>query len=348
MVKNESSDSFNPFSIIDLDSPTAVDDAYVLVDILVGGMPNQIEPIWIERAKELLAALLLHNSSIDQSETSTLSRIIKLLSQNVKNFRSALVKMKASSDSEVVRVATLVENLDDGTLQMTLSATQSLFEFARGELVQTATAGTSFDLNLLRNGDPVTIYIVMPSERLESHRNLLRLWIGRLILEIAKRQQAPNLPTLLLLDETYHLGSLDQLQQAITLLRDHGLNTWTFWQDVAQLVQNYDLDWQTMYNNCRVVEFLSVPNMMSAQSISELAGAILTKEMLDLDANEMLLQLSGDEMVIAQKVNYLSDACFMGMHDPNPRYQNQQADELMGQRPRRVYQRQSGVKKETV
>jgi len=40
--------------------------------------------------------------------------------------------------------------------------------------------------------------------------------------------------------------------------------------------------------------------------------------MLDLARNEMVLQLAGDEAVVAQLPNYLADPAFRNLYDRNP------------------------------
>ena len=53
----------------------------------------------------------------------------------------------------------------------------------------------------------------------------------------------------------------------------------------------------------------------------------------------MILQIAGDEPVIARKPNYLSDPAFAGQADPNPFYLAQELEPVMRPQSSRWYQR---------
>src|SRR5690606_3287827 len=131
---------------------------------------------------------------------------------------------------------------------------QEMLGFLRGDRVQASIGRTSFDLDDVTTGAPLSIYLVLPPHMLESHGRLLRLWIGTLLSCMTRRRGRPQQPTLLILDEAAQRGELPQLRQAITLLRGYGVQTWSFWQDVSQLQLLYPRDWQTMVNNCSVLQ----------------------------------------------------------------------------------------------
>ena len=65
---------------------------------------------------------------------------------------------------------------------------------------------------------------------------------------------------------------IPQLRQAITLLRGYGLQTWSFWQDFSQLQRLYPADWQTMVNNCKVLQAFGANNMNASNSVMTLTG----------------------------------------------------------------------------
>jgi type IV secretion system protein VirD4 len=177
---------------------------------------------------------------------------------------------------------------------------------------------TSFDLDAVVRGGPTSIYIVMPPHMLQSHGRVLRLWIGALIQLILRRRSKPEKSTLFILDEAAQLGTLAQLRTAITLLRGYGLQTWSFWQDVSQLKMLYPLDWQTMVNNSKVFQAFGANNLGAAEAMASLIGFASGQQFLDMERGEMLLQIAGDEAVVARLPNYLSDPVFEGQFDPNP------------------------------
>lgn len=50
-----------------------------------------------------------------------------------------------------------------------------------------ATDRTSFDLEALVTGKPLSLFIIVPPTKLLSHRPVVRLWLGTLILALAPR-----------------------------------------------------------------------------------------------------------------------------------------------------------------
>ena len=80
-------------------------------------------------------------------------------------------------------------------------------------------------------------------------------------------------------------------------------------------------------------------SMLAAARAQDVTGFRSTLEILNLDADEMLLSLTGDEAVIAQKPNYLPDPIFQGQFDPNPCQVTADLDAIKAKRPQRVFKR---------
>lgn len=155
---------------------------------------------------------------------------------------------------------------------------------------------------------------------LSSHGRFLRLWISALTNLIMRRRNHPEKSTLFILDEAAQLGPLDELRTAITLMRGYGLQTWTFWQDLSQLRILYPSDWQTMLNNCAVLQAFGANNLRAAEEVAKVFGSLTGREFLGLESDEMLLQIAGDEAVVAARPNYRTDPPFQGLYDENPMF----------------------------
>jgi type IV secretion system protein VirD4 len=153
---------------------------------------------------------------------------------------------------------------------------------------------------------------------MESHGRLLRLWVMALMALVTRRRGKPGKSTLFIVDEAAQLGTLPQLRQAVTLLRGYGLQCWSLWQDVSQLRLLYPRDWETMVNNCRVIQCFGALNLMAAEAMARLTGYGSPEAVLDLDETDMLLQIAGEPAKRARKPDYLTDPAFRGQFDPNP------------------------------
>jgi len=186
------------------------------------------------------------------------------------------------------------------------------------EVAATLKAST-FRLQDVVEGRPLSIFIVIPPHKLESHRGLLRLWVGTLLTAVIRRKRIPPQRTLFLIDECAQLGTLPALRQAVTLLRGAGLQVWSVWQDLSQLRMHYPLDWQTMVNNSAVLQVFGINNNLMAKEWSELLGKD-PAELLRLAPDQAALCMHGQGTRICRRPDYLADRAFAGLYDANPRF----------------------------
>ncbi|MBX3679806.1 MAG: type IV secretory system conjugative DNA transfer family protein [Rhodocyclaceae bacterium] len=324
--------SLNPLDLVDVESPMAIDDVAAIVETLWHSHGTAArDQFWVGRAKHLVTALVLHTLIVEPPERRNFDTVRALIAQTVTagnpqpgNGHSGLLQILAESlHPEVRRIAGSILVPARETFGSIASFAQELTDFLRGPVLAQATGSTSFSLDAVTRGDPLSIYLVLPPHMLESHGRVLRLWISTLIGAVTRRRRKPERSTLFILDEAAQLGALPQLRQAITLLRGYGLQTWSFWQDKSQLQMLYPHDWKTMVNNCRVLQCFGALNMNASRDIAEMTGFDTPEAVLDLREDEMVLQLAGDDAVVARVPNYLKDEPFIGLYDENPYYSNQ-------------------------
>ena len=311
---------FNPLDLIDIESALAVDDAAMLAHSLWAGPVSDKDRFWVGRSAHLLTGAILHVLADHREDGANLNTLRTVIAEAAGDPAVLLEKMKESAHPEVRRTAAALGIRAPETLGGILAFAQESVDFLRGPLLQEASSHSSFEIDDITRGAPLSIYLVLPPHMLESHGQLLRVWISVLMSAITRRRAKPPKSTLFLLDEAAQLGSLPQLRQALTLLRGYGVQTWSFWQDVSQLAQLYPADWRTMVNNCRVLQCFGALNMNAARDMSELTGFGDARTVIDLKAEEMILQLAGDEAVVARRPNYLGDPPFAGQFDANPYY----------------------------
>lgn len=180
---------------------------------------------------------------------------------------------------------------------------------------------SSFDLNDVREGKPLTIYLVIPPDKLNSHAGLLRLWVGTLFEAIISRTEIPTLKTLFILDEAAQLGNFKLLETMITLCRGYGAACWSFWQDLFQLKTNFT-NWPTLLNNCHTWQFFGISKYQVAKELAEVIG-VPASALMGMSPDEQTI-VSDGEMTpcFCRKMDYLKDEIFKGHFDPNPFYRN--------------------------
>jgi len=332
-------DSLNPLDMILKFEGGEVEQSKMLAEMII--LPSQhrtVDPFWDKRAEQFIAALLLYLAEMSPPALQNLTELRYLLNQTRKDFEFTVRDMAKSKIPECKMIAQAIGGTEPKVLASIISTAQHHTDFMAGSLISATTSRTTFDLEDVILGKPLSIYIVIPPDKIDTSSQLVRLWIGSLLNLIMMRSNAPEDRTLFILDEAAQLGYMSQLTKAITLLRGYGLQTWSFWQDLSQLSTLYP-NWETLYNNCRIHQDFGITNARFAKQISQLTDYPFHREILKLDNDEMLLQVAGDEVVIAQRPNYLTDAVFIGQTDPNPFHTKEDDDDLTPQQAQRRYKR---------
>lgn len=318
-ITGDESGALNPLDLIDPRSPEAIDSAVQLAELLVTKQ-HTLDPFWDSRAHSLITTMLLFVASGRPPVLRNLQEMHYLLNQTNEDMDFTFKEILKSPLPAVRQGGAIKSTAEAKVWASILSTAQSHTDFLRSAGAQETLGRSTFDLGAITRGDPLSIYIVVPPEKLESHGKLLRLWIGVMMAAITKRNRRPQLPTLFVLDEAAQLGPLKQLRQAITLLRGYGLRTWSFWQDLSQLQTLYPHDWKTMINNCEVLQAFGFSNARVARDGGDLTGYEDWRALQDLEFDQMVLAIAGDKPVIARKPNYLEDPAFAGQFDENHFY----------------------------
>ena len=315
-VTGEETGALNPLDLIDHRSPEAVDSAAQLAELIVTKQHTQ-DPFWDSRAYSLITTMLLFVASGRPPVLRNLQEMHYLLNQTNEDIDFTFKEILKSPLPAVRQGGSIKSTAEAKVWASILSTAQSHTDFLRSAGAQATLGRSTIDLQAITRGDPISIYVVVPPEKLESHGKLLRLRIGVMMAAITQRSRRPELPTLFILDEAAQLGPLKQLRQAITLLRGYGLRTWSFWQDLSQLQMLYPHDWKTMINNCEVLQAFGFANARVARDGAELTGYEDWRVLQDLEFPEMVLAIAGDKPVIARKPNYLEDPAFVSQFDDN-------------------------------
>ncbi|MEC7743596.1 MAG: type IV secretory system conjugative DNA transfer family protein [Pseudomonadota bacterium] len=320
-VTGEESGALNPLDLIDPRSPEAIDSAAQLAELIVTKQ-HKLDPFWDSRAHSLITTMLLFIASARPPVLRNLQEMHYLLNQTSEDMDFTFKEILKNPLPAVRQGGAIKSTAEAKVWASILSTAQSHTDFLRSAGAQATLGRSTIDLQAITSGDPISIYVVVPPEKLESHGKLLRLWIGVMMAAITQRSRRPDLPTLFILDEAAQLGPLKQLRQAITLLRGYGLRTWSFWQDLSQLQMLYPDDWKTMINNCEVLQAFGFANARVARDGAELTGYEDWRVLQDLEFPEMVLAIAGDKPVIARKPNYLEDPAFAGQFEDNLFYSN--------------------------
>ncbi|MBI1252428.1 MAG: type IV secretion system DNA-binding domain-containing protein [Alphaproteobacteria bacterium] len=314
-------DSLNPFDLFDRPGALLDADAEMLASLLAGEGGLHKEPFWDNWGRSLMSGVIAAVAETASASERHFGKVREIL----------------MSDDAVYNLAALVETHDylnrlskqnissflpitEQTRSGILSTTQSYLKVVNSDSALRSLSKSTIDLDAVRKGDPMTIYIIIPPDKLESHGALLRLWVGALMLTVMGRKRRPKRSTLFLLDECAQLGEFGPLRQSMTLLRGYGLQVWPFFQDLSQLQRLYPKDWRTIFNNAGVFQLFGVANHLMAKESAELIGDIDADKLRSLPREKQIISMSGDKALTARLPDYLQDEAFKGLWDPNPMF----------------------------
>lgn len=323
-VCGTTSDSFNPLDIFSIRTCSPACTAEEIARFLESGHVFRTDPYWNDNGTALASAWLAHYATTKPPEERTLPSLRREIYESDMVYRVALMMDQKLVSDEMARqeFTAFLEIPSDKTRPCVESTLKSYFKAIASQEISHVLGPSTFSLQDVVDGKPISVYIVLPPWLMDAQRTLLRLWIGTFLAAILSRPAIPVQRTLFLLDEASLLSHLPQLLTAVTLCRGYGLMVWTFWQDLSQLKTLYPTDWQTMVDNSAVIEAFGIANGLMAKELSEIMG-VESADLLELEESQIALHLRGQGFVLADSLDYLRDPEFAGRFDPNPRYVHQ-------------------------
>jgi type IV secretion system protein VirD4 len=268
-----------------------------------------------------MSGLIAHIATTAKPEERNLNKVRSLLYADDLDYTLAVILDKHETKCRLARdeFVAYLSHPSDRTRPSVRSTASTYLKALGSDAVAATLEKSSFRLRDVVDGKPLSIYLVIPPEKLESHRALLRLWVGTLLTAVTSRRRIPRTRTLFLLDECAQLGMLSAFRQAVTLMRGYGLQIWSFWQDLGQLRQLYPQDWGTIVNNSAVLQAFGLSNAMMAREWADLFGEEV-EQIRALGSEEAALFVQHSGYRKCRRINYLRDRLFAGMFDANERF----------------------------
>jgi type IV secretion system protein VirD4 len=318
---DDQTDGLNSLDILSLPNADLETDCQTLAKLLSSGKGFAKDPFWEISGNGLNSGVLAYIGACEPVEKRNLCRFCELIyNDDVAYGLAVLLDTKGKQIPRMAyqEIAAFLQLSERETRPSTLATAQSFVKGLNSQRVLDALASSTVSLDALRRGEPISVYMILPPDRLVSHAAIISLWVGTLLKTIFSRTSAPALRTLLLLDEAASLGVFPMLETAITLCRTYGVRVWTFWQDLQQIQASFPTGWRTILNNSAIQSF-GVTKSLMAQELAAIMdfGA---GDLLSLARDEQLLQLADSKPFRSRKLNYLSDAEFSGLFDANRFY----------------------------
>lgn len=267
---DDDSDQWNPFDIL-LHSDDVWDDAKHMAELLLPDMPGKDE-FWTNGARNLLTGLILYIHQTAPNEKRTLSYLRDLLTQDEEGFDETLAEMANSESKAAARSANVFQRADIKVQSGIMSTLDSELSFLDSDRLANCTEDSSFNFKELKE-KLVSIYLVIPPERLRTYAPFVRLFMGLAALELKRTKTKPEFPVLLMLDEFPAMGRMKVIEDEISFLAGYDVRLWLFAQDLKQLASIYGDKAQSIIANCAVKQFFGVADEETARLVSFMCGS---------------------------------------------------------------------------
>ncbi len=353
--------SFNPLDDLDPEGPDAVDDAQRLAELMVIETSRETpdSTFWNAECKAVLTGLILHVASTENVTRRTLATVWEYLSlapRDLTKLWNAMLKNPAAHGA-VAGAAARVRQKADRVRSGILAQAQSHAHFLESPRLTRVMHHSSFRFEDLKAGR-VSLYLVVPPDRLDACRRWLRLMVGCAVHALTRVPGLPEERVLMMLDEFPALGRLAPVERAFSMARGYGVTLWLLAQDLAQLQACYPITWRSLCAGADVLQafgandwdtadylsrqtgettvavehrsrssgssrppfsFMGSAQSGESQGVSERGRRLLTPdEVRRLPRGQALVFVRGEDPLLVDRVKYLTDREFRGMFDSNP------------------------------
>ena len=339
--------AFNPMDSLDPDSLDVAEDASTLAEALVFDEPGMAgEAHWNEEAKALISGLILEIAAVEPPSRRNLATLREYLTLAPESFARLLKRMQENDRGNglIARAANRHFGKSEREAAGVLSAAQRHTHFLDSPRMSAVLSRSDFQFSHLKLRT-MTVFLVLPPDRLASYSRWLRLLVTQSLTDMARTKTMTSSPVLYLLDEFAALGHLAPVERAMGLMAGYGVQLWPILQDIHQLRASYGQRAGTFLSNAGVFQVFGVNDHDSARLVSDLLGQetvvfqttsraldaeesgiaysqqhvarplLTSDEVRNLPAHLQLLFLAGQRPIAARKLAYHRDNEFDGMFD---------------------------------
>jgi type IV secretion system protein VirD4 len=263
---------FNPLDMLTAESPNLADDAMLIADALI--VPDGGDSHWSNEAKAMLMGFIIHLvTSPDEDGQRNLGRLREILSLPPQTFQKLIVGMSETGVELAKSAANRIMQKSERELSSVISTAQQNTHFLESQQVKTALSESDFQFeNLTDDENPISVFLCIPADRLNTHGRLLRLMVSMAITAMVRTKKKPKTSALFILDEFAALGKLAVIEQAFGLMAGFGMQIHAIIQDLSQLQDLYGQRWQTFLGNAGVVQFFGTRDVLTAEYASKICG----------------------------------------------------------------------------
>lgn len=270
---------YNPLHKLRADNPDFVKHIRALAAALI--VEQGKEPHFTNRARDLVACLMAHVCT-DENELKAgnnhLPRVRQILGLPIEALCDYMLTASLNP-VPLVRdnAATFspAKPSEARELQSIVSTALGQLGFLSDPALAHFLTGCDFDFSLLRQ-PKTSVFFMIPPEHLQGNKPFARLMVQSLLNAIWKQPKGGEASVLVVLDEQYQLGSLDDLKTAPALLRSYRARLWSIFQNIGQLKDLYGDAWEGVLANAGFVQVFTPNDLETAEYFSRRIGKTTT------------------------------------------------------------------------
>lgn len=267
----ETADCLNSFDFID---PHGRDFAEMVRDVgdSIVIRDDEKTPHWNDRAVDVLTAITAFVCACARDPAKRHLGTVRDLLSNHDRFSEAIEAMQLVEGfgGVVANYGGQLTFLQDKERASVLSTVHRQISWMMSPAITACLSRSTFDPRRLWSGK-MTIYIILPHDRLSILAGVQRLIISTIMRLIARNGDESH-PVLFMLDEAGHLGKLRIVEDAVTLLRSFGIRVWLFVQSIDQLKKIYGERASTVLDNLGTQQYFGITSYDTAEAMSRRVG----------------------------------------------------------------------------
>lgn len=267
--------TYNPLDILVREDPNAVAIAQTLAAAICPAPASAKDRFWQGSAANILTAVFLWLA--DQTgESKTLARARQIVSLSRRDFTEKyLVPMAASEafSGAIQELAAPFIDLAAETYSGIMANLSESTKFLSDPQVKAATATSSFSMDDLATRK-TTVYVVIPTDRMDTQRIWLRLIVAAAMhtFKRPRKRSDSHHRCLFLIDEFAALGRVDDMPGHLATMGGHGVDFALVVQGLDQLKDHYGEARGTILSNCAYKWFCNLNDLDSAKYLSDSLG----------------------------------------------------------------------------
>jgi type IV secretion system protein VirD4 len=245
-----------------------------LANMLVVRTGRESDPHWNEAAELVLTGFIAFIVACEPNPAERNLQTLRMLVSSREKFAAAVEAMQRveAFGGVISRLGGLLSWFVDKELSSVLTTVQRHSAFLDSPAIARVTSSSSFDPRMLRTETGATLYLCLPPDKLVTLAPLSRMWIGTVLRSVSTCGMGERNPVLFLLDEAAHLGKIQVLEDAVTLMRGMGVRLWFFFQSLQQLQKCYGEQAAVMLDNIDTQQYFGINSYESAEAVSKRIG----------------------------------------------------------------------------